>query len=404
MNPGSVLSSEFLHELNLNTTTVDLSRNEVRPFQPHGVGTHLYVHLGTYRSSPRDFSTTGSVGKTVADYLNPEFRCTWIDANGTEVGAKEVQIHRPAAVWFEGVYDTLIIICQFERDVGVHREGGELWITYSTSYHPDDHIENFRPPERFLAMTEAPGDYNATAFEPPFEFDIVYCGSPIHGNVNAQRIREWLAYHAYVFGPRSHFILYDAGGFSEDVMKVVQPWMDLGRVTLQNIRQMRMYQGWERHQTTILNDCMFKSQFMANWSFFFDIDEYLVVDPIQNLTNFLAEKAAQGVTSFHFDGRQMSTSLCAVQEGVDNATRDAVNSKSVISCSVVDIQFPSLSQEDVVHFDTGFARVQAGNIGQMSCFISGNRAYFLVSNMEFSVSRNCTLMRIECLVRIFNEG
>ena len=335
MQPRSFHTPEFLHESNVNTTTIDLSQGEVRVFQPHGIGMHFYMHLGSYRSSPREFSNVGSTPRGLLSYVHPVFKCTWIDTNGTEVGAKDVQVHRPAGP-FDGAYDALVIICQFEHDVGVERGGGELWITYTA--------DRFRSPERFLAFREAPGDYNATVFEPPFPYDVVYCGSPIFGNVSPQRIREWLAYHAYVFGPRSHIILYDAGGFSPDVLKVVQPWVDLGRVTVENIQQTDLYHGYYHHQHMIVNDCMFKSQFMANWTFFFDVDEYLVVEPIHSLTNFLAEKAAKGIVSFMFDQKRMSTSLCADMHVVHDAAREAVN-----SMSVPPLQFLSLSSFLVHH-------------------------------------------------------
>jgi len=80
-----------------------------------------------------------------------------------------------------------------------------LWI--SASYG-----DAFRPDERFIALTEAPGDYNYTsAFKAPFAHEYVYCGSPLYGDLSPQRMREWMTYHNHFFRERAFFILYDAG-------------------------------------------------------------------------------------------------------------------------------------------------------------------------------------------------
>ena len=38
------------------------------------------------------------------------------------------------------------------------------------------------------------------------------------------------------------------------------------------------------NQFLVVNDCLFRSRFMANWTFFFDIDEYMYVEPSTNLS------------------------------------------------------------------------------------------------------------------------
>lgn len=104
---------------------------------------------------------------------------------------------------YHRLYGTLVIACDFDHDLG-GEEGGSLWINASYG-------DAFRPDERFLALREAPGAFNASAFHPPFPYDYIYCGSPLFGNLSPQRVREWMAYHNHFFGENAHFILYDAG-------------------------------------------------------------------------------------------------------------------------------------------------------------------------------------------------
>lgn len=40
-------------------------------------------------------------------------------------------------------------------------------------------------------------------------------------------------------------------------------------------------------QFLVVNDCLFQSRFLANWTFFFDIDEYMYVEPPTTLSAVL---------------------------------------------------------------------------------------------------------------------
>lgn len=103
-------------------------------------------------------------------------------------------------------------------------------------------------------------------------------------------MREWIAYHAKLFGAKSHFILYDAGGYKGDVRKVLEPWIKLGRVTLHNVRQQEIYDAYYHNQFLVVNDCLFQSRFMAKWTFFYDIDEFINVDSSTTLPMVLSSK------------------------------------------------------------------------------------------------------------------
>lgn len=196
------------------------------------------------------------------------------------------------------------------------------------------------PTCRFVAFTEAPGTFNATKYDPAsFPYDITFCASRLYGSVNPERIREWVAYHALLFGPRAHFLFHDAGGLDADVYRVLRPWIELGRVSVQNLQLLEVYQGRSHHQFTMLNDCMFRAQTLSNWTFFFDVDEYLYLDPVPGggggggyarVQEFLAENERNNVTQVRMRTVKMSDALCTANLGVNDSTRDAINARSVI--------------------------------------------------------------------------
>lgn len=306
-NLDGPLSETFLHE-NINTSTIDISKGELRVFKPHGFATHLYIEMSAYRGGPREFSIVGLVAKPIESFHEPPYACEWISNNGNQTIAGNSSKILPD--WDYGkLYTVVVITCTFEQDIGVDRAGGELvlYVSYGDQY---------RQPEQITVLTEKQGDYNATMFNPPYPYDYVYCGSSVYGDVSPQRMREWLAYHAYFLGERSHFILHDAGGFHPDVWKVLEPWIKKGRVTVQNIQQQEIYDGYYHNQFLVVNDCLFRSRFMASWTFFFDVDEYLYVPPTTTLAQVLNEDPQ--VTQITFEQVPISNELCVA----DNTTAD----------------------------------------------------------------------------------
>lgn len=311
--PLPLLSASVLHE-NINPGVIDVSHGEVRLFKPHGLATHLYIEMSAYRGGPREFSIVGLTSKPVETHHEPPFACEWVSH-----GTGEVVKGRPHKVkpdWDYGkLYTVVVITCQFNEDVGVDGSGGELVLFASYG-------DKFRPPVRIVAMTEAKGEYNASVFDPQnFPYDYVYCGSSVYGDISPQRMREWMAYHAKFLGDKSHFFLHDSGGFHEDVRKVLQPWIEQGRVTLQNIRQQELYDGYYHNQFLVVNDCLFRSRFMANWTFFFDIDEFMYVNPKFSLSEVLNENP--NVTQITIEQVPISKGMCVA----DNATQDEHQSR-----------------------------------------------------------------------------
>ena len=121
-------------------------------------------------------------------------------------------------------------------------------------------------------------------------------------------MREWLAYHIRLLGPRSHFVIHDAGGVHEEVMEVLKPWMELGYVTLQDIRDQERFDGYYHNQFMVVNDCLHRYKFMAKWMFFFDVDEYIYVPPKNTIKSVL--DSLSNYNQFTIEQMPMSSKLC----------------------------------------------------------------------------------------------
>lgn len=301
------LSQEMLHE-KVDTSLIDVSHGELQVFKPHGLATHLYIEMSAYRGGPREFSVVGLISKPIETHHKPPFVCEWVPNSGGQ--AVKGRGHKVLPDWNYGkLYTVVVITCYFAEDVGVNGEGGELILHVSYG-------DQYRQPERIVVLEESKGVYNASIFNPQsFPYDYVYCGSSVYGNISPQRMREWMAYHAKFFGEKSHFILHDSGGFHEDVRRVLEPWVKQGRVTLRNIRQQELYDGYYHNQFLVVNDCLFRSRFMANWTFFFDIDEYMYMNSSKTLANVL--NRSSDVTQVTIEQVPVANGVCVA----DNTTK-----------------------------------------------------------------------------------
>jgi hypothetical protein len=136
-------------------------------------------------------------------------------------------------------------------------------------------------------------------------------------------MREWMAYHAKFFGPRSHFVFHDAGGVHPEVRKVLEPWIRAGRVTVQDITGQEQYDGYYHNQFLIVNDCLQRYKFMANWTFFFDVDEYLYIPRGNSLRSVVIELS--NYTQITFTQHTMSNKIC-LQNQLSNESANSTYS------------------------------------------------------------------------------
>ncbi|XP_052159586.1 galactan beta-1,4-galactosyltransferase GALS1-like [Oryza glaberrima] len=280
-----------------------------RELRPYGTAAALFVQMGAYRGGPRTFAVVGLASKPAHVFSNPYFKCEWLPNAPAGAPPVRTKAYKMLPDWGYGrVYTVVVVNCTFPSNPNADNIGGKLLVHayYSTAS---------RRYERFVALEEAPGSYDDARFRPPFAYDYLYCGSSLYGNLSSARMREWLAYHARFFGPRSHFVLHDAGGVTPEVRAVLDPWVSAGRVTVQDIRAQEDYDGYYYNQFLVVNDCLHRYRHAANWTFFFDVDEYIYLPDGRALEDVLAQ--LQPYTQFTIEQNPMSSKLC-----IDDPTED----------------------------------------------------------------------------------
>ncbi|KAH9316436.1 hypothetical protein KI387_025063 [Taxus chinensis] len=285
-----------------------------RVFLPYGNAAYLFVQMGAYRGGENTFAVVGLASKPLHVYAKPGFECEWIPRDSTLEPLKG-KAYKMLPDWGYGrVYTVVVVNCTFSQGVGNDGGGGQL-VLYA--HHGDgDALE----PERIVALTEKENAYNATIYTAAAPFDYLYCGSSLYGDLSPQRMREWMAYHAKFFGPRSHFVFHDAGGVHSEVRKVLEPWMQAGRVTLQDITEQEQFDGYYHNQFLIVNDCLHRYRFMAKWTFYFDVDEYLYVPKGRTIQSVLKEFS--NYTQFTIEQYPISNKLCLQLNDSKQYTRD----------------------------------------------------------------------------------
>ncbi|CAH2059575.1 unnamed protein product [Thlaspi arvense] len=270
-----------------------------RVFQPFGNAAALFVLMGAYRGGPATFAVVGLASKPIHVFGKPWFKCEWLSSNGTSIRAKAVKI---LPDWGYGrVYTVVVVNCTFQSNPNSDNSGGKLMLN---AYYG----ESPKLFERLATLEESAGSYDESKFSPPYPYEYLYCGSSLYGNVSSSRMREWMAYHAWFFGDKSHFVFHDAGGVSPEVREVLEPWIRAGRVTLQDIRDQSQYDGYYYNQFLIVNDCLHRYRHAANWTFFFDVDEYIYLPDGNTLESVLAEFSVN--TQFTIEQNPMSNVLC----------------------------------------------------------------------------------------------
>lgn len=255
--------------------------------------------MGAYRGGPNTFAVVGLSSKPIHVFGKPWFKCEWISNNGSSV---RVLAYKILPDWGYGrVYTVVVVNCTFPFNPNKDNSGGKLTIKAHYGESP-------RKFEKFVALEEAPGSYNESKYHPPYQYEYLYCGSSLYGNISSARIREWMAYHVWFFGPKSHFVFHDAGGVSPEVRTVLEPWVRLGRATIEDIRAQAEYDGYYYNQFLVVNDCLHRYKFAANWTFYFDIDEYIYLLDGNTLESVLNEFS--NYNQFTIEQNPMSSALC----------------------------------------------------------------------------------------------
>ncbi|KAK7329398.1 hypothetical protein VNO77_23565 [Canavalia gladiata] len=280
-----------------------------RAFNGYGSAAYNFVTMSAYRGGLNTFAIIGLASKPLHVYAKPTYECKWVsvagDGNNSSKPATTVG-YKILPDWGYGrVYTVVIVNCTFSEPLNVDNAGGKLVLYASTSGGGD---ASFNVTDRIEVLTEQPGTLDSSLFTSKPKYDYLYCGSSLYGNLNPQRVREWIAYHVKFFGPRSHFVIHDAGGVHEKVLEVLKPWMELGYVSLHDIRDQERFDGYYHNQFMIVNDCLHRYKFMANWMFFFDVDEYIYVPPKSTIKTVL--DSLSEYSQFTIEQMPMSSKLC----------------------------------------------------------------------------------------------
>uniref|UniRef100_A0A7N0V9S5 Glycosyltransferase family 92 protein n=1 Tax=Kalanchoe fedtschenkoi TaxID=63787 RepID=A0A7N0V9S5_KALFE len=273
-----------------------------RTFHPYGAAAYNFIQMGAYRGGLNTFAIIGLSSKPLHYFASPTYRCEWRShrPNTTAVTAAG---NKMLTDWGYGrVYTVVVVNCTFSEPVGAQGSGGTLVLEASTG----DRDRNLT--DRIQALEEPPGSLDTSVYDSPPKYDFLYCGSSLYGNLSPQRMREWIAYHVRFFGPKSHFVIHDAGGIHPDVLEVLKPWMELGFVTLQDIREQERFDGYYHNQFLVVNDCLHRYKFMAKWIFFFDVDEFMYVPP-KNTIKSVVESLSE-YTQFTIEQMPMSNKIC----------------------------------------------------------------------------------------------
>ncbi|KAL5713721.1 Galactan beta-1 [Ranunculus cassubicifolius] len=270
-----------------------------RVFSVYGNAAALFVQMGAYRGGDNTFAIVGLASKPIHIFGNPWYKCEWISNNGSSTKTKA---YKMLPDWGYGrVYTVVVVNCTFTVNPNQDNSGGKLVLYAYYDKSPKRY-------ERIVALEEESGAYNETNYKPPYKYDYLYCGSSLYGNLSAVRIREWMAYHAWFFGEKSHFVFHDAGGVSADVRAVLEPWVKLGRATIQDIRDQDQFDGYYYNQFLVVNDCLHRYRHAANWTFYFDVDEYIYLPNGNTLESVLSE--FEDYTQFTIEQNPMSSKLC----------------------------------------------------------------------------------------------
>lgn len=285
-----------------------------RAFNPYGSAAYNFILMSAYRGGPNNFAIMGLASKPLHVFGKPSYTCEY-QASSSETTTTTITTGTKILPdWGYGrVYTVIVVNCTFPNPVNTDGSGGRLVLHATTNGGGDT---SFNSTDSIDALTEAPNTVNMSYYSNPLpKYDYLYCGSSIYGNLSPQRVREWIAYHVRLFGKRSHFVIHDSGGVHPEVMEVLKPWMELGYVTLHDIRDQERFDGYYHNQFLVVNDCLHRYRFDAQWMFFFDLDEYVYVPGKYSLRRVM--ESLKDYTQFTIEQMPMSSKLCLSEDKVE---------------------------------------------------------------------------------------
>ncbi|GAB4840837.1 hypothetical protein Ancab_021597 [Ancistrocladus abbreviatus] len=282
-----------------------------RSFNPYGSAAYNFILMSAYRGGANTFAIMGLSSKPLQAFGRPTYKCDYEAShpNTTAATATTTGLKILPDWGYGRVYTVVVVNCTFPTPVGIDGSGGRLILHASTNGGGD---RDLNLTDTIEALIEPPNAFNLSQFTAPPKYEYLYCGSSLYGNLSPQRVREWMAYHVRLLGKRSHFVIHDAGGVHPEVMEVLRPWMELGYVSLHDIRDQERFDGYYHNQFLIVNDCLHRYRFSAKWMFFFDVDEYIYVPGKRSLRSVM--DSLKDYSQFTVDQMPMSSKLCLTED------------------------------------------------------------------------------------------
>lgn len=129
-----------------------------------------------------------------------------------------------------------------------------------------------------LVYDEEANGFLGSSLEPsaPFKYHVTFCSPPVHSAIDAKRVYEWLEYHINL--GIDYFILYDAGGITDDVLQTLLPYESKFILEVRDVRETLDLESWLYGQVMVINDCAYSTRYLSKWTIFFDLDEFFNAD------------------------------------------------------------------------------------------------------------------------------
>lgn len=296
-----------------------------RRFQPQGQAHYGFVQFSAYRRSARTLFVLGVTSVAVRAYDAPAQECVW-EATAPNGSVVAVTAPPPVLTYIDfdengALYVPVLVNCTFEQEVGGAGQGGTLKLavggaggrgrTTLTAALTEPAAGTAPPPLPAASLSQEQQQKEE-------RYEYAFCGPPIHSTVRADWILHWLVYHAALWERRVHFFFYNVGGLLPHHHPLLRR-AGGGALTVTDVSAERDFPSWYYHQALLANDCLHRSFAAgARWTFFHDLDEFLVVPPPATLAGLLARHSdAPWIT---FGSLPVSHSHCVdVQEGDSGA-------------------------------------------------------------------------------------
>ncbi|CAM6099840.1 unnamed protein product [Calypogeia fissa] len=289
-------------------------------FKPLSYANYPFVLFSGYRHTLNSFYVLGITSIIVRSYENeqPVYRCEWVpncksdisNDKAAEQTSQKDDDHQQEGLLTEAdmlyvrfdengmVYVPAIVNCTFNQSVGADGEGGLLRLHLSRGpsfwgphYAVGDVFREMPLEVNEKSKSWLQQDHNAElSVETGLPYKYAFCGPPLYGTThNREWIPKWLAYHHYLWEGKEHFYFYVAEPLNTEARQMLEPWIKAGLLTIIEAVGGEAYPSWYRNQLLFINDCIYRTRFTAQWTFFHDLDELLYVPAPNTLAGLLEE-------------------------------------------------------------------------------------------------------------------